>query len=143
MKLKERTMATLSFKSQFVNSQKTLFGVSDSERGKMDKFKCLTLFIEGLSPLETSERMVKLLGEFVGEVSIFSFIKREDSDIRDAVVRFLFWYDDVFTRTLRSELIMANEHNKHWQNQEVVTLAAVIDSSEISYKVSTSDEYCM
>jgi len=136
-------MATLSFKSRFVNSQKTLFGVSDSERGKMDKFKCPTLFISGVSPDDTRERMVKVFEEFVGEVSVFSFVKREDSDIRDAVVHFLFWYDDVFTRTLRSELIMANEHNKHWQNQDVITLAAVIDSSEISYKVSTSDDYYM
>jgi len=109
----------------------------------MDKFKCLTLFISGVSPDETRERMVKVFEEFVGEVSVFSFVKREDSDIRDAVAHFLFWYDDVFTRTLRSELIMANEHNKHWQNQEVVTLATVIDSVQISYKVSTSDEYCI
>lgn len=133
-------MTTVSFASQFVNSQKTLFGVAGCEKEKMVGHSNLDLFVENVSGYETREDMSLLFDEYVGKVSRIVFIKHEDSDVKDMVVHFEYWYDDVFTQTLRSELIMANEHNKHWPHNESVQLKVDGDYSNLYYQIYTFDD---
>lgn len=109
------------FTSQFINSQKKLFAIPNSvlRNKRMEDESAPSLIFVNIPDTHVGT-MIYRLENFIGRVSDIY----EDTD-GNKYVQFVYWYDNDFTRLLRSELIIAEEMNKFilpGENRKTVSL---------------------
>jgi len=108
------------FQSRFLCPQKSVFAPSLRETDTARRTKLadppLTLLLTDLDPTMSMTLLVNICEEYIGRVN-YVHTSLDTHGVSEhgcnMLVQFAYWYHNPFTQRLKSELIIANEHNRY------------------------------
>ena len=121
-----------SFVSKFINKQKTFYALNVNKTNMvLEKNDWRSIFIMNPPTPEELPNVISQLEKYIGKVyrTEYMWTIREQNVI--LAIKFKKWYDDEFTRALRSELIVLQEINK--SNYKKQYLELVLDFGKYNF----------
>lgn len=121
-----------SFVSKFINNQKTFYALNVNKTNMiLEKNDWRSIFIMNPPTPEELPNVISQLEKYIGKVyrTEYMWTIREQNVI--LAIKFKKWYNDEFTRALRSELIVLQEINK--SNYKKQYLELVLDFGKYNF----------
>lgn len=121
-----------SFVSKFINKQKTFYALNVNKTNMvLEKNDWRSIFIMNPPTPEELPNVISQLEKYIGKVyrTEYMWTIREQNVI--LAIKFKKWYNDEFTRALRSELIVLQEINK--SNYKKQYLELVLDFGKYNF----------
>lgn len=115
-----------SFVSTNINPQKTYFATeisnSSSPKIQLNKLDWRSIFILNPLPHTQIQYIIDKLEQYIGKVARAEYVWAINEQQVVLYVKFKYWYDTLFNRVFRSELIITQEKNKHSYTKNTVDL---------------------